>query len=63
LPEGSTCPSGEVEICQGGSVAPVHTLPGSGEAKIVPNRAQGSGALMMSWGSGEAEGIPKPWMI
>jgi hypothetical protein len=38
-----------------GSGAPVLTLQGSGEAEIVLNRAQGSGALMMSWGSGEAE--------
>jgi hypothetical protein len=30
-------------------------LQGSGDAKIIPDRAQGSGALMMSWGSGEAE--------
>jgi hypothetical protein len=24
---------------------------------------QESGALMMSWDSGEAEGVPKPWAI
>jgi hypothetical protein len=37
--------------------APVLTLPGSGEAEIVPDKAQGSSALMTSWGSGEAETI------
>jgi hypothetical protein len=35
--------------------APVLTLQGTGEAEIVPDRAQRSGALMTSWGSGEAE--------
>jgi hypothetical protein len=35
-----------------GSGAPMLTLQGSGEAEIVPDRAQGSGALMMSWGLG-----------
>jgi hypothetical protein len=43
-----------------GSGAPVLTLQGSGEVEIVPNRARGSGALMTSWDSGEAEGVPKP---
>jgi hypothetical protein len=38
-----------------GSGATILMLQGSGEAKIVPDRAQGSGALMTSWGSGEAE--------
>jgi hypothetical protein len=38
-----------------GSGAPVLTLQGSDEAKVVPDRAQGSGALMTLWGSGEAE--------
>jgi hypothetical protein len=33
-----------------GSGAPVLTLLGSGETEIVPDRAQGSGALIMSWG-------------
>jgi hypothetical protein len=46
-----------------GSGAPVLMLPGSDEAEIVPDRAQGSGALMTSWGSGEAEGVPKPQAI
>jgi hypothetical protein len=31
-----------------GSVSPVLTLEGSGEAEIVPDRVQGSGALMTS---------------
>jgi hypothetical protein len=31
--------------------APVLTFQESGEAEIVPERAQGSGALMTSWGS------------
>jgi hypothetical protein len=35
-----------------GSGAPVLTSQGSGEAEIVPERAQGSGALMTSWGLG-----------
>jgi hypothetical protein len=35
--------------------APALMLHGSGEAEIAPNRAQGSSALMTSWGSGEAE--------
>jgi hypothetical protein len=30
--------------------APTLTLQGSGEAEIVPNRVQGSGTLMASWG-------------
>jgi hypothetical protein len=38
-----------------GSAAPVLTLQGLGEAKIIPDRAQGSSALMTSWGSGEAK--------
>jgi hypothetical protein len=38
-----------------GSGAPMLTLQGSGKAEIIPDRAQGSGALIMSWGSGEAE--------
>jgi hypothetical protein len=38
-----------------GSGAPVLTLHGSGEAEIVPDRAQGWDALMTSWGSGETE--------
>jgi hypothetical protein len=46
-----------------GSGAPVLMLPGSDEAEIVLDRAQGSGALMTSWGSGEAEGVPKPRAI
>jgi hypothetical protein len=32
---------------------------GSGEAKIVPDRAQGSGALMTSWGTDEAETVAR----
>jgi hypothetical protein len=35
-----------------GMDAPMLTLQESGEAKIVLDRAQGSGALMMSWGLG-----------
>jgi hypothetical protein len=35
-----------------GSDAPVLTLQGSGESEIVLDRAQGSGALMTSWGLG-----------
>jgi hypothetical protein len=35
--------------------APMLTLLGSGEAEIVPDRAQGSSALMMPWGLGEVE--------
>jgi hypothetical protein len=46
-----------------GSGASVLILQGSSEAEIVPDRAQGSGALMMSWASGVAEGVPKPWAI
>jgi hypothetical protein len=46
-----------------GSGAPVLTLQGLGETKIIPNRVQGSGALMTSWGSGEAESVPKPRAI
>jgi hypothetical protein len=46
-----------------GSGAPVLILQGSGEAEIVPDGTQGLGALMTSWGSGEAEGIPKPRAI
>jgi hypothetical protein len=38
-----------------GSGAPVLTLQGLGEVEIVPDSAQGSSALMTSWGSGEAE--------
>jgi hypothetical protein len=38
-----------------GSGTPVLTLPGSGKAEIVPDRAQGSSALMTSWGSGETK--------
>jgi hypothetical protein len=38
-----------------GSGVPVLTLQGSGEEEIVPDRAQGSGALMRSWGSSEVE--------
>jgi hypothetical protein len=38
-----------------GSGAPVLMLQGSGEVEIVPDRAQGSAALMTSWGSGEAK--------
>jgi hypothetical protein len=46
-----------------GSGASVLILQGSGEAEIVPDGAQGLGALMMSWASGEAECVPKPWAI
>jgi hypothetical protein len=46
-----------------GSGTPVLILQGSGEAEIVLNGAQGSGALIMSWGSGKAEGVPKPRAI
>jgi hypothetical protein len=46
-----------------GSGALVLSLQGSGEAGIVSDRAQGSGALMTSWGSGEAEAVPKPRAI
>jgi hypothetical protein len=42
-----------------GSGAPVPMLQGSGEAENAPNGLQGSGTLMTSWGSGEAEGVPK----
>jgi hypothetical protein len=38
-----------------GSGAPMLTLQGSGEAEIVSHRAQGSGTLVTSWGSGEAK--------
>jgi hypothetical protein len=46
-----------------GSGAPVLILQGSGEAEIVPDGTQGLGALMTSWGSDEAEGVPKPRAI
>jgi hypothetical protein len=55
LPEGSTCPSGEAEVCHEGRALPCLRCRGSGEAEIVPDRAQGSDALMTSWGSGETE--------
>jgi hypothetical protein len=42
-----------------GSGAPVPMLQGLGKAENAPNGLQGSGALMMSWGSSEAEGVPK----
>jgi hypothetical protein len=35
--------------------APVLMLQGSGEAEVVPDKAQGSDALITSWGLGEAE--------
>jgi hypothetical protein len=38
-----------------GSGALMLTLQGSGETEIVPDGAQGSSALMMSWGSSEAK--------
>jgi hypothetical protein len=37
--------------------APVLMLQRSGEVEIAPDRAHGSGALMTSWGLGEAEAI------
>jgi hypothetical protein len=46
-----------------GSDAPMLMLQGSGEAEMVPDGAQGSSALMTSWGSGEAEAVPKPRAI
>jgi hypothetical protein len=46
-----------------GSGALMLTLRGLDEAKIIPDRAQGLGALMMSWGSVEAKGVPKPRVI
>jgi hypothetical protein len=42
-----------------GSGAPVLTLWGSGKAEVVLDRAQGSGTLMMSWGSGEAKTVAR----
>jgi hypothetical protein len=46
-----------VSLGQGGSTprgsdAPVLLLPRSGEAEVIPDRAQGSGALTTSWGLG-----------
>jgi hypothetical protein len=38
-----------------GSGAPMLMLQGSGEAEIALDRAQGSSALMMSWGSSKAK--------
>jgi hypothetical protein len=38
-----------------GSGDPVLTLQGSGEAKIILDGAQGSSALMTSWGLGRGE--------
>jgi hypothetical protein len=46
--EGSRCLLGEAEVHQGGW---------AGEVEIAPDRAHGSGALMTSWGLGEAEAI------
>jgi hypothetical protein len=42
-----------------GSGALVLTLQGSGEAEVVPDGAQGSGALMMSWGLGRGGSRPQ----
>jgi hypothetical protein len=57
-----------VSLGQGGSMprgsgAPVLTLQGSGEAEMVPDGAQGSSALMTSWGSSDAGAVPKPRTI
>jgi hypothetical protein len=41
-----------------GSGAPMLMLHGSSEAEIVPDRAQGSGALMTSWGLGRGRRCP-----
>jgi hypothetical protein len=46
-----------------GSGDPVLMLQGSGEAKIIPDEAQGSSALMTSWGLGKAKGVSKPRTI
>jgi hypothetical protein len=42
-----------------GSGAPVLIWQGSDEAEIVPDRAQGSGALMTSWGLGRGGRRPQ----
>jgi hypothetical protein len=34
------------------------TLQGSGEVEIIPDRVQGSGALMTSWGLGRGRNQP-----
>jgi hypothetical protein len=42
-----------------GSGTLVLTLQGSGKAEVVPDGAQGSGALMMSWGLGRGRSHPQ----
>jgi hypothetical protein len=44
-----------------GSGAPVPVLQGLSEAENTPDGLQGSGALMTSWGSDEAKGVPEAW--
>jgi hypothetical protein len=46
------------EIMPRGSGAPVLTLQGSGKVEIILDRAQGSGALMRSWGLGRGGSHP-----
>jgi hypothetical protein len=55
LARGLHVPRGRGKGMPRGSGILVLTLWGSGEAEIVPDRAQGSGTLMALWGSGEVE--------